>query len=414
MLEKLTRYSPFLITAAIFSALAVFIAMAPNKPACLTQTEVETESLAESAPNNVVAQPAKKTPTLPIVENPTPDTVTVQLSDLMYGQQVRVNDGARYYESADLSGSGKHGVAGNRYTEISRISGFAAVDFTTGRLLESEAYTRDDAPVGRRAPEFVSNYPAEFIWVAICTDGYEVGDVGWVSVCELNWQDGAVDIAPEAENNLSTAQDAVLCNPQLAVCCVFDEAYAVDQDKARELWRSYGDFISQYHIWATYNIFSCVGTADHSQYYTAHRQPCSSEEFAKYINSWLQDEWFNFLGDTESSAYIWAVDNRETEPELWAHCDLERDGAHFDEILSRPFHGMHAVLIIVTNTHERKLEGLQPFTGFDQVFVIDVSPEYQIDPDFAAQVATLYGEISEITPADDQNYFLTECLEAFS
>lgn len=72
------------------------------------------------------------------------------------------------------------------------------------------------------------------------------------------------------------------------------------------------------------------------------------------------------------------------------------------------------MLIIVTNTHERKLEGLQPFTGFDQVFVIDVSPEYQIDPDFAAQVATLYGEISEITPADDQNYFLTECLEAFS
>lgn len=198
MLEKLTRYSPFLITAAIFGALAIFIAMAPNKPACLTQAEAATETLSESVVNASAAQPAKKAPTLPIVESTTPDAATIQLSDLMYGQQVRVNDGARYYESADLSGSGKHGVAGNRYTEISRISGFAAVDITTGRLLESEAYTRDAVPTGRKAPEFVSNYPTEFIWVAICTDGYAVGDVGWVSVCELNWQDGAVNIAPRS------------------------------------------------------------------------------------------------------------------------------------------------------------------------------------------------------------------------
>lgn len=150
MLKKLARFYPFLVVLAIFGALAIFIAAAPNKPAIFGGNNTDHLPLSsQTEPDTIEAIP-RKAPTIPVVESTSITNTKVQVVDLMYGQQVRVNDGALYFETADFSGSGKQGTVGNRYTETLHISGFAAVDPSTGRLVEAEAYTRDEVPTGKK------------------------------------------------------------------------------------------------------------------------------------------------------------------------------------------------------------------------------------------------------------------------
>lgn len=151
MLHKITRYYPILVVLAIFGALIIFIACAPNKPASLSENSIDVAPLSDQIAPELPTKVPRKAPTIPVVDSADKtDDTKVQLADLMYGQQVRVNDDAHYFESSDLSGSGKQGTVGNRYTEILRISGFAVIDPNTGHPAQAEAYTRDDIPVGKR------------------------------------------------------------------------------------------------------------------------------------------------------------------------------------------------------------------------------------------------------------------------
>lgn len=403
LITKVTRCCPILIALSLIAAVAILLAGAPNQPTMFnagSQGDVSGAMALSDQFGLETLAATRKSPTIPIVEEDSP-VANVQLSDLMYGQQVRVNDGARYYESADFSGSGKHGAVGNRYTEITRIAGFATVDAGTGRLVEAEAYTRDAVPVGQMAPVFVSTCRPETLWVALCTDGYNTGDVGWVSIFELNWQDGALEISPEAESSLNTIEDAgeLLCNPFIRIFYILDGGYAVDFDKFRDFDIHYDPY--ERHIWASGGILSMGG--DHMYWPVRQCTPCSDDEAVKYINDWLANEATYRFVDPETADEIW----------VWADYDPYIDEL-YGGILSRPFHGKLDVLVIVTDTHARRLDGLHSYNVFDKVIILDVGPEYEVDSDFAAQISAAYGPVSGITKQDIYDYSLEEYLEAFS
>lgn len=399
MFKKLTRCYPILAVPAIIGALTIFIAAAPGRPAVLDGDSTETTPLSNQTELDAPTTVPRKTPTIPVVESADITNPQVQITDLMYGQQVRINDGARYFESADLSGSGKQGTVGNRYTEILRISGFAAVDPNTGRLVESEAYTRDAVPVGQKAPTFIAICPIETIWIALCTDGFEVGDIGWVSIFEINWQDNSLTISPEAENQLNTIDDSVAClsHPVLDLVYILDDAYAIDPDKAADFGFHY-DFWER-HIWASGCVLMLGG--DDIYYPQRQRLPSPDDEAVENINLWLGRDQSQRLQDSETDAYVWA----DYDPYI---------DALYGGILSQPFHGKSDILIIVTDTHQRSFEGLMPCKAFEKVFILDISPEYEVDPNFKTQIEAAYGPVSEITEQDVYDYSLTECLEAFS
>ncbi len=400
MLKKLARFYPFLVVLAIFGALAIFIAAAPNKPAIFGGNNTDPLPLSsQTEPDTIEAIP-RKTPTIPVVESTSITNTKVQVVDLMYGQQVRVNDGALYFETADFSGSGKQGTVGNRYTEALYISGFAAVDPSTGRLVEAEAYTRDEVPTGKKAPAFIAECQLETIWIALCTDGYEVGDVGWVSIFEINWQDKALTISPEAEDHLNTFEDLVtyLSHPILCISYILDDGYAIDREKAFDFGFNYNFW--ERHIWSGGGFVLMLGgeRVCHPQYQYI---PISDNEAVKNINSWIDKERDGCLRDSESDAYVWA----DYDP----YIDVLYNG-----ILSQPFYGKNDILVIVTNTHERDFEELKPCDAFEKVIILDISPEYSVNSTFKAKVEAAYGPVSDITEQDIYDYSLAECLEAFS
>lgn len=415
MFRKIARYYPILVVLAIFGALAIFIASAPNKPSIFNEVSTNTTPLSDQIIPEPQLEVPRKTPTVPIVTAIDSPNAEVRLADLMYGQQVRVNDGTPYFESSDLSGSGKQGVVGNRYTEVLRISGFAVIDPRTGHPVQAEAYTRDDVPVGKKAPAFVSECEIANLWVSLCTDGFETGDVGWCSILELNWQDGALDIAPEAEDKLNTAEDiSILSNPHLRLFYLFDLAYAIDPDKAYDFCMKY-NFYERY-VWAVGSVLELCGK---NTYYPERQStPYPNDDTVDEINDWLRKYDYYLTDDSPLGKYVWSEYDASCFDNLydqyvWADYDPYLNQL-YNGMLEHPFHGRRNVLVIVTDTHERNFTGLEPCAYFDDVFILDISPEYEVDPDFKAQIETAYGPISDITEQDAYICSLKECLGAFS
>lgn len=114
------------------------------------------------------------------------DSVTLRAM-LRFGQRVTAHDGATYYESPDLGGSGRSGTANNIYTEDLRIAGFAWL--VDGHMVAAECYEREDVPVGSPASEFVHYYTTytEELWIATYTEGFTTGRVGWFSAWDLSF-----------------------------------------------------------------------------------------------------------------------------------------------------------------------------------------------------------------------------------
>lgn len=132
----------------------------------------------------------------------------------MFGQEVTAREGATYYESADLAGSGRQGIANNRYTTVLRIAGFAQVDAESGRLIDYRCYLRDNVPVGEEAPAFVQNCTEQTLYIATYTDGFTTGSVGWFCLSDLSYNPGELDLHPEKLNNAFAKDDIFYYDPE--------------------------------------------------------------------------------------------------------------------------------------------------------------------------------------------------------
>lgn len=119
-----------------------------------------------------------------------------------FGQRVEIREGATYFASADLAGSGASAQTYNRYTEGSLyLGGFAAVD--GDRLKAHEAYLRDDICYGQPAPSFCQDADGN-VWCFIYTDGFTTGSIGWFSADDVYYvqpDNSAVVALPEKDTN---------------------------------------------------------------------------------------------------------------------------------------------------------------------------------------------------------------------
>lgn len=158
-------------------------------------------SAVELSPNDAAPQAIANPGSIyyynPANNQPSERTNLPQSVLLRFGQQVVAKDGATYYESADLAGSGRQGTANNIYTETLRIAGFANVGPDSEHLTDYLCYLRDDVPSGKPAPNFVSNSTEESLWIAVYTDGFTTGSVGWFHVTDLSYALGEMDYPPE-------------------------------------------------------------------------------------------------------------------------------------------------------------------------------------------------------------------------
>lgn len=122
---------------------------------------------------------------------------------LMFGQEVRANDGATYYASADQLGSGRQGTANNPYTAQLYIAGFALVRIADGHILASKCYTRDNIPVGKTLPDPIVELLSEYnlgevkLFIATYTDGFTTGSVGWFAADDLTWKLNSLTLAED-------------------------------------------------------------------------------------------------------------------------------------------------------------------------------------------------------------------------
>lgn len=148
-------------------------------------------------------------PVKPINLNDT--SAGVYLAQLMFGQEVHARDGATYYESADLAGSGRQGTSNNIYTEKLYIAGFAQVD-AEGNLVAYQCYLRDYIPTGDPAPDFVASCTSEWeLFIATYTRGFTTGSVGWFSARDLDWTTGNLEYITAPEKD--PYQDIYYYNP---------------------------------------------------------------------------------------------------------------------------------------------------------------------------------------------------------
>lgn len=118
-----------------------------------------------------------------------------------FGQRVEIREGATYFASADLAGSGASAQTYNRYTEGSLyLGGFAAVD--GDRLNAYEAYLRDDIHCAQAAPDFCQDTD-DNLWCFVYTDGFTNGSVGWFSADDVYYvqpDNSAVVALPEKDS----------------------------------------------------------------------------------------------------------------------------------------------------------------------------------------------------------------------
>ncbi len=110
-----------------------------------------------------------------------PDSVGQRYVALKYGDKVTIEPGTAYYESAAFGGSGKTGTIGNEYTQGALyVGGFSVID-DVGTVMRNEVYSREEAMQSHDfQPDFFRLAYADLAWVAIFTDGFTTGDVGWL------------------------------------------------------------------------------------------------------------------------------------------------------------------------------------------------------------------------------------------
>lgn len=110
-----------------------------------------------------------------------PDSVGSLYLSLNYGDKVVIEPGTVYYESAAFGGSGKTGVIGNEYTQGAfYIGGFSVID-DVGTVMRNEVHSREEAMQSHYSqPDFFRVAYADLAWVAIFTDGFTTGDLGWL------------------------------------------------------------------------------------------------------------------------------------------------------------------------------------------------------------------------------------------
>lgn len=179
--------------------LAAILALLMIVSVCLT---VRATADSGQSPNNAPVTEAQETTAAPahtLEDLPGVQPYRIRVQDqysnlLVYGLRVKASDGATYYASPDDGGSGRHGTANNRYTATLRISGFALVDRTDGRLIMSQCYRREYIPTGRAAPMALREHDGLVVdlWIATATDGFTTGEVGWFR---------AVDLAPDTDHD---------------------------------------------------------------------------------------------------------------------------------------------------------------------------------------------------------------------
>lgn len=133
----------------------------------LPESDQEKDSASET-----ISEPADQPGPTSIVEG--------HFSRLRYGSEVTVEPGTVYYETAAFGGSGKTGIVGNDYTQGKlRICGFGVLN-KQGQVERSSCYGRETIPDSEPQPEFFSQALIDRAWVAVVTDGFTTGDIGWL------------------------------------------------------------------------------------------------------------------------------------------------------------------------------------------------------------------------------------------
>lgn len=133
---------------------------------------------------------------------PTTEPRLLDVAAANFGQRVEVREGATYFASADLAGSGASAQTYNRYTEGPLyLGGFAAID--DSRLADYEAYLRDNIHYAQPAPDFCRNTDND-LWCFVFTDGFTNGSIGWFSANDIYYvqpDSSAVIAFPEKDIN---------------------------------------------------------------------------------------------------------------------------------------------------------------------------------------------------------------------
>lgn len=104
--------------------------------------------------------------------------------DVNYNQQVWLEQGTMYYESAYGNGSGKRYLANNSHTGNLRVNGFALNHETTGQTLRQECYQPTAIPTEAIAPDYAAAQLAN-LWLCVY-DAETSGIVGWVRSTDLH------------------------------------------------------------------------------------------------------------------------------------------------------------------------------------------------------------------------------------
>lgn len=151
---------------------------------------------------------------------------SLNVANARFGQRVDIRAGATYYASADLAGSGASDQTYNVYTEGPLyLGGFAVAN--NGRLVDYEAYLRDDIQYASPAPTFCQNTDGE-LWCFVYVDGYMTGSIGWFLADDLYYVDrsGPVVVAYAKDPN----QDPMAAMPAPDTEPVYDPVPQIPDD----------------------------------------------------------------------------------------------------------------------------------------------------------------------------------------
>lgn len=105
--------------------------------------------------------------------------------EIYFGQEVEIKDGAHYYESADLCGSGKDAKTPNIYTDSRSkiINGYAILD-ERNSLIQWKYSKRENIAFGEKLPLINRRY----LWIHVCLQsGGTTGDIGWFRAADLTF-----------------------------------------------------------------------------------------------------------------------------------------------------------------------------------------------------------------------------------
>ncbi len=103
-------------------------------------------------------------------------------SSLVYGARIFVEEGTKYYASADGFGSGDYGTIGNRYTPIGTdlyVGGFSHLD-ENGRLQEYQSYNPNNVPIAEDWSNRSSDVAWNMVWVSFFLDPNDTRPMGWL------------------------------------------------------------------------------------------------------------------------------------------------------------------------------------------------------------------------------------------